>query len=244
MMITPTSSPALTQIITHLTTTFSVTPTQNWVTTFLSTQKPTTRLPSLLATAKVRFLNAEITTAFEPSNCLPSDIYNATLKERRVQGPIAVQVLDVNDLTQSRWAQIEAIEAAERGEGKKGREIIRVVPGGEQAEDGSASTSTHPSIAGGEGGGGTCKVLLQDPKGVRAFGIELRSVKGLKVGMNIGSKMVLKNVIIARGVLLLEPETTTILGGKIETLHKAWMEERKADLKASIERAREDGGLA
>ena len=71
------------------------------------------------------------------------------------------------------------MEAAERGEGKKGREIIRVVPG-EQSEDGIAST-------GGESG--MCKLLLQDSKGVKAFGIELKRVKDLKVGMNIGTKV-------------------------------------------------------
>lgn len=178
--MTAQTSSTITQISNHITSTFSISPSQNWVSTFLSTQKPTTSLPSLLATAKVRFLNADITNAVASSSALPSDIHDATLKERRLQGPIAVQVLDVNDMTQSRWSQIEAIEAAERGEGKKGREVIRVVPGEQQSEDNVAT-------AGGEGG--MCKLLLQDSKGVRAFGIELKHVKGLKVGMNIGTKV-------------------------------------------------------
>lgn len=50
-----------------------------------------------------------------------------------------------------------------------------------------------------------------------------------------GRKIVLKNVLVARAVLLLEPETTTILGGKIESLHKRWVEGRKAELRAAIE---------
>ena len=53
--------------------------------------------------------------------------------------------------------------------------------------------------------------------------------------MSMGCKMVLRNVVVARGVVLLELGTTTVLGGKIEGLHKAWKEGRKAELKAAIE---------
>lgn len=128
-------------------------------------------------------------------------------------------------MSRSRWEQIEAIEALERGEGTKGREIIRVPPPEEDAE-GSATLNKS---------GGPHKVLLQDTQGTKAYGIELKGVEGLGLGMSIGCKMVLKNVILARGVLLLEPSTTTILGGKIEALHKAWKNDRKAELKAAIE---------
>ena len=55
--------------------------------------------------------------------------------------------------------------------------------------------------------------------------------------------MVLRNVTVARGVLLLEPETTTILGGKIEDLHKVWVEGRKAELKAAIAAEGGDGSV-
>ena len=51
--------------------------------------------------------------------------------------------------------------------------------------------------------------------------------------MNIGTKITLRDVTVARGVLLLEPKSTTVLGGKIEELHKEWKEARKAVLKAS-----------
>ena len=178
-MTTPRPSAGVQQICNHLTSTLSVPPSPSWVSAFLSTQKPTTPLPSLLATAKVRFLNADIANAFAPSTGLAPDIHDATLNERRLPGPIVVQVLDVTDMSRSRWSQIEAIEAAERGEGTKGREIIRVVSRGQQ-DDMNASHLPES---------GTCKVLLQDVKGVRAWGIELRNVKGLTVGMNIGTKV-------------------------------------------------------
>lgn len=128
-------------------------------------------------------------------------------------------------MSRSRWEQIEAIEALERGEGTKGREIIRVPPPEEDAE--SKATLNK--------GGGPHKLLLQDVKGIRAYGIELKAVEGVGLGMSIGCKIVLKNVAVARGVILLEPATTTMLGGKIEALHKTWKESRKVELKAAIE---------
>lgn len=128
-------------------------------------------------------------------------------------------------MSKSRWEQIEAIEALERGEGTKGREIIRVTA---TEEDGSAG-------AGIQKGGGPHKLILQDAAGRRVYGIELRGLEGVRLGMSIGCKMVSKNVLVARGVLLLEPATTTVLGGKIEELHKAWKEGRKVELKAAIE---------
>lgn len=136
-----------------------------------------------------------------------------------------VQVLQVEDMSKSRWEQIEAIEALERGEGTKGREIIRVAPTEENEENDDNINRS----------GGPHKLLLQDAKGERIFGIELRIVEGVGLGMSIGAKLVLRNASVARGVVLLEPTTTTMLGGKIEELHKAWKENRKNDLRAAIE---------
>lgn len=137
-----------------------------------------------------------------------------------------MQVLSVEDMSKSRWEQIEAIEAIERGEGTKGREIIRVTATAEEGGEDNESVV---------GGGGTHKLALQDAKGTRVYGIELKGVEGVGLGMSMGIKMVLWNVVVARGVVLLEPGTTTLLGGKIEGLHKAWKEGRKAELKAAIE---------
>ena len=128
-------------------------------------------------------------------------------------------------MSKSRWEQIEAIEALERGEGTKGREIIRVAPADENEHNDENRNR----------GGGPHKLLLQDAKGDRIFGIELRNVEGVGLGMSIGAKLVLRSATVARGVVLLEPATTTMLGGKIEELHKAWNENRKTDLRAAIE---------
>lgn len=111
-------------------------------------------------------------------------------------------------MSKSRWEQIEAIEALKRGEGTKGREIIRVTA----TEEGDNAGATVQE------GGGPHKLLLQDTAGKRVYGIELKGLEGVGLGMSIGCKMVLKNALVARGVVLLEPATAIVLGGKIEGL--------------------------
>ena len=220
------SDPAA-QISAQLTATKSLTPNTKWLSTFLTTQRPTTPIPALTQTACFRLLASDITKSLTTASsfCFPQDVHNANVKERRLAGSVAVQVLAVEDMSKSRWEQIEAIEALERGEGTKGREIIRVAA---TDEDDSAGATVQK-------GGGPHKLLLQDAAGRRAYGIELRGLEGVGLGMSIGCKMVLKNALVARGVVLLEPATTMVLGGKIEELHKAWKEGRKAELKAAVE---------
>ena len=220
-------SPLAIEILTQLRTTKSLVPLQMWLGNFLFTQRPSTPIPVLLSSATFRLLASDITQCLEPlpHMCLPLDIENPQIRERRVLGPIVLQVLSVEDMSKSRWQQIEAIEALERGEGTKGREIIRVVT----AEDGDNGAQSA------EKSNGPHKLLLQDTKGAKVFGVEWKEVQGVGLSMNIGAKLVLKNALVARGVILLGPASTTLLGGKIEALHKAWKDGRKADLKAAIE---------
>jgi len=116
---------------------------------------------------------------------------------------------------------VEALEAEERGETTKGREIIRVVPGEEGAEP-EVQQSTGPH-----------KLTLQDAQGTCVYGMELTNVNGIGLSMSIGTKLVLRDIVVARGLLLLEPKNVTVLGGKIEELHKKWKEGRKEVLKAA-----------
>ncbi|KAL8673543.1 MAG: hypothetical protein Q9168_002032 [Polycauliona sp. 1 TL-2023] len=214
------------QLATQLANTKNLHPTQQWLTAFMNTQKSTTPLQVLIQTALFRLLSSDITTSLGPQCTLPNDIHNINVKERHVQGPILVQLLGIEDMSKSRWEQVEAIEALERGEGTKGREIIRVTAT-DGDDDGTNATDNKS--------GGPHKLSLQDAHGTSIYGIELKDIKKIGLGMSIGCKMVLKSVLVARGVLLMEPANTTILGGKIEVLHKAWKENRKAELKAAIE---------
>ncbi|KAL9127985.1 MAG: hypothetical protein Q9217_003246 [Psora testacea] len=200
-------------------------PTPEWLTAFLSTQRPTTPLQSLVQTAHFRFLASDITTSLSRDGCLPTDVANPHFKERNLEREIVVQVLAVEDISKSRWEQIEAIEAIERGEGTRGREIIRVVA----TEDGGGTQDGVQKV------GGVHKLLLQDAVGTMVHGLELKPVEGVGLGMSIGCKMTLRDVGVARGMVLLEPNSVAIMGGKIEGMHKAWKEGRKAELRKGIE---------
>lgn len=199
-------------------------PTPTWLASFLANQRPTP-LPALTQTALFRLLASDITTTLTLTlnTLFPADVHTAQLKERRLIGPLIVQVLAVEDISLSRWEQIEAIEALEKGEGAKGREILRAVALEDNAEEVISK------------GGGPHKLLLQDAQGERVFGIELKNVDGVGLGMSIGCKAVLRNITVARGVILLEPRSMTLLGGRINTLHQSWKENRKAELKEAIE---------
>ncbi|KAF3941157.1 hypothetical protein ABW19_dt0203542 [Dactylella cylindrospora] len=216
------------QISSHILSTKSILPSQSWLTTFLSTQKPNLPFQSLCQTALFRLLASEITTSVQgtPGGTFPANILDITAPSRTLKGPIPVQIVGIEDIGHSKLSQLEAIESSERGEKTKGKEIIRIVPGEED---------TDPDNLGLSGVRGPHKLLLEDAKGVRVYGIELKPINGVSIGMNIGSKMVLREVRAARGVLMLEPANTVLVGGKVEELHKKWREERKDKLKAELE---------
>lgn len=203
-------------------------PTQSWLQNFLSTQKPSIPLHGQQKTALFRLLNTDITSSLQssPISGFPRDILNPEIRERVIRGPIVVQVLDIEDIGSSRWSQVEAIESEERGEKTKGREIIRVVASEEGETQQNKSVGPH-------------KLQLQDSQRSRVYGFELFDVDGINLNMNIGTKLVLRDVTVARSTVLLEPKSVAVLGGRIEDLHKRWEEGRKEALKTA---ARGGGG--
>jgi RecQ-mediated genome instability protein 1 len=198
-------------------------PSMAWMQNFLSTTRPNTPLPALKQTVGFRLLATDITTSLNPParTVFPSDVLKGSIQSRVVIGPVVCQILDIEDIGNSRWSQVEAIEAQERGEMTKGREIVRVV---EQENDdpSAAPTPIHSR--------GPFKLLLQDAKGVKIYAFDLRGIEGLNTNMTIGVKLLLKNVDVRRAVVMLEPGGVQILGGKLEALDKAWKEGRKGRL--------------
>ncbi|KAI9894277.1 MAG: hypothetical protein M1814_004131 [Vezdaea aestivalis] len=210
---------------------------QTWINNFLSTQQPTTPINSLNATARFRLLHSNILNSLAPpvTGLFPIDITTATRPERRIKGPIIVQVVGFEDISRSKWDQVEALEAEARGEGRVGMEIVRVVR--EEGDEDDHSSRKGP---------GLWKLLVEDAKGKRVWAVEFVSVNGVGQGMCIGckipnghaqriyeTKILLKNILVARGVLLMEPPSTTVLGGKIEAAHKEWLETRLERLKVA-----------
>lgn len=150
-----------------------------------------------------------------------------------------MQVLDIEDLGRSKWEQIESLESERNGELKKGREIIRLPPS-DDADPSSALTQIQPSTAPSTPASskGPFKLLLQDHKGTTIHGFELArlNLPPGTAGISIGCKILLrKGAKVARGMVLLEPGTVLVFGGKIEGLDKAWREGRETRLRREVE---------
>lgn len=209
-------------------------PTTAWLQSFLSTTRPNTPLPAIKQTAGFRLLATDITTTLNPPEhaVFPPDILRGTVQSRIVPGPVVCQLLDVEDIGNSRWSQVEAIESKERGETTKGREVVRVVE--QENDDPSAAVAPIYSK-------GPFKLLLQDPKGLKMYAYDIRGIDGLNTNTAMGTKLVLRNFDVRRGVVMLEPGNVQILGGKLEALDKAWKEGRKERLMKS---ARAEGEIA
>ncbi|KAF1920550.1 hypothetical protein BDU57DRAFT_18152 [Ampelomyces quisqualis] len=194
-----------------------------WVQNFLTTTRPNTPLPAIKQTAGFRLLATDITASLSPPphSVFPQDILRGAEQSRMVSGPIICQVLDIEDIGNSRWSQVEAIEAKERGETTKGREVVRVIE--QENDDPSAAVAPVHSR-------GPFKLLLQDAKGLKIYAFDIRGIDGLNTSMTMGVKLLLRNVDVRRAVVMLEPGNVQILGGKLDTLDKVWKEGRKQRL--------------
>lgn len=225
----PNANGNLNQAISTFLTSKHLPPTQQWLQNFLPTTRPSTPLNALQKTALFRLLSTDLTASLQISSTttFPSNVSNPELKERKLPGPIPVQILDIEDLGHSRWSQVENLEARERGETTKGREVVRVIPEETTSE---SSTSAAPSNNGSRTG--PHKLLLQDARGTKVYAFEVASIDGIDVAQTaIGAKLVLRDVVVARGLVLLEPGKVVMLGGKVEEWDKKWKNERKETLK-------------
>ena len=206
----------------------SLHPTESWLNALLQTLKSTQPLPALKATALHRLLATDITTSLQPlpSSVFPADIHDGIIQSRTLPGPIVTQLVSVEDIARSRHSQLEAIESYERGETTKGREIIRVVEG-EVGE---------PEV------GGMHKLLLQDANGVGVYAVEMESLDGVGLSMQLGSKILLNDVMVARAVCLLEKRNVTLLGGKVDEWQRQSKERRKEALKKGLDEVTASAG--
>ncbi|CAK1359116.1 unnamed protein product [Cercospora beticola] len=204
----------------------SLMPTAQW----LQSYKPSIKLqtPPIVQqkSAESRLLTTDFTSTLQTSaaSCFPAGVASPEVQELRVPGPVPVQVLDIEDIGRSRWSQVEAIEMEERGEMRKGHEVIRVVP------DEEDNTDMNPPANSAEKGG-PHKLLLQDAKGSKAYAFEMTKINKLDITLPIGAKLILKDFTVSRGVIMLTPGNVDLLGGKVEAWDKKWREERKKVLK-------------
>ncbi|KAL8376031.1 hypothetical protein RB595_007239 [Gaeumannomyces hyphopodioides] len=238
-------------------------PSHAWLQNLLSSRpRPLPPLPSLTATAKARLLAADLTAPglLDPAGTAPfppvagAGAGGQVAQEVRLPRDVACQVLDVENLSRSRWDQVEELEAVARGELTRGRQVVRVrdadddggggAGGDVPPEDrpGGVPAPAPAGVAARPGGAApapaadknaTHRLVLQDCRGQKLFGLELRRVERLGVGRtNIGEKILLRaGTAVARGTVLLEPDKCVVLGGKVEAWHKSWVDGRLARLK-------------
>ncbi|KAK3319913.1 hypothetical protein B0T19DRAFT_274560 [Cercophora scortea] len=233
-------------------------PSHTWLQTLSSSRNPPPPLASLIATARTRLLASDLTTpglldsAYTTAHSLPANLTHTqtSIPESRLGRDVVLQVLDIENLSRSRWEQVEELEAIERGELTRGRQVIRLPIGtaggandggdGEgvgdatQTQAGAATQAARESER--QARNATHKLVLQDCKGAKIFGIELVRVERIAIGkLSIGEKVLIRaGTRVARGVLLLEPAQCLVLGGKVEAWHKPWTEERLARLREAV----------
>lgn len=229
------------QIAAQILSTKSLSVAQPWLSAFLlssSTAQRNIPASALTKTAIFRLLASDIRESLSKhrSCVLPVDIHDPAVQERRLQGSIPVQVLDIEDIGTSLWSQIEAIERVEHGEAIRGREIVRTIAVGEDPEASENNRANNNSANGaasasGNSGYGPHRLILQDAAGTMAVGVEMQRIDGIALEkLAIGAKLLLRNPSVARGMVLLSPGSVTLLGGKIEALDKPWRDGRKARL--------------
>ena len=242
---------------------FPIIPTGDWIQTALLNRTPVPPLPALVASARARLLAADLTNPqvqdISTAAALPANLgASVQVPETRLPRSIVVQVLDVENLSRSKWEQVEELEAVARGEQTRGREIIRLPTATADDEDagvvdGTANSAVSAQQPGrnrtgpGAGGGAaaaaaaasrnsTHRLVLQDCRGQKVYGLELRRIERIALGtLNIGEKILLREgAVVARGVVLLDPASCTVLGGKVDAWQKAWNEGRLARLKEAV----------
>lgn len=148
---------------------------------------PTTMNPALLASFHTSFLNSSLLQSAAAQSQLPFSLpseHNISLP-----GPTLVQVIHVQDIGTSRLAQLEALEKAITEAGPQGRRVVDL-PDDEEGDDNPTQNGTNEGLSVGKS---ICKVLLEDGRGERVYGMEVKPIEGIKVGMSLGCKVFLCN---------------------------------------------------
>ncbi|KAI1397765.1 hypothetical protein F4819DRAFT_499255 [Hypoxylon fuscum] len=245
------SADILTQIRGSLQSQGFPTPTLAWIQSAMPSRNPLPPLPALVATIKTRLLAADLTNPGilePPAPAFPPNLANPEVKETKLPRDVPVQVLDIDNLSKSKWEQVEELEAIARGEQTRGREIVRLPTGADDDNEehgvGSESTAPPPASrnttvaanAAAASRNATHRLVLQDCRGQTLPGLELRRIERVGVGaLHIGEKLLLrKGATVARGVVLLDPASCVVLGGKVEAWHRAWVDGRLARLREAV----------
>jgi hypothetical protein len=157
----------------------------NYISTLLASihPPPTTVTPHLLANLHASFLNTALQQSAAPQSFLPRSV--SSQHNISIPGPTLVQIIHVQDIGTSRLAQLEALEKAITEAGPQGRRVIDL-PADEEGDDNNVANGPNEEINVGKS---ICKILVEDGSGERVYGMEVKPIEGIKVGMSLGCKV-------------------------------------------------------
>lgn len=163
---------------------------QNYIGTLIAPLHPPLT-PAILANLHTSFLNSSLRQSAALQSYLPLNI--ATQHNAPLAGPTLVQVIHVQDIGKSRIAQLEALEKAIEEAGPEGRRVAELPAEEQEQEQGDEDRDENNVNEGMSVGVGKsiCKLLLEDGRGTRVYGMETKPIDGVKVGMSLGCKVIL-----------------------------------------------------
>lgn len=88
-------------------------------------------------------------------------------------------------------AQLEALEKALNEQGPQGRRVIGLPPEDEGEDNPTQNGSLSEGLSLGKS---ICKVLLEDGRGERVYGMEVKPLEGIQVGMQLGCKVAIPTI--------------------------------------------------
>ncbi|EPX72145.1 uncharacterized protein SOCG_04838 [Schizosaccharomyces octosporus yFS286] len=182
------------------------------------------------------FIASDIRSSTTGASAASYDIsnqHNITLSN-----PLLVQVVRIREIGKSIVSQLEYLNQLEERKKLKGQQIIRLVDEEDREDkegDDSGIAEAQEAIFDGKGFKCMCRLVLEDANGQRFYGMEWKSIPGIQLDTNLGTKLLIQNAQIKRGTLLLTPENTEILGGEIDEWNREYfpkklMQELKEEL--------------
>ncbi|KAF1812492.1 hypothetical protein P152DRAFT_341288 [Eremomyces bilateralis CBS 781.70] len=219
-------------------------PSPSFLHSFISSQTRNLPINAVCHSARFRILNADIRECLSPppNQLLPRDLtrsnpHDLPAQERHLAGPFVLQIAWVEDIGKSKWSQLTEWEQAKRDEGRE------KVVGLADADSDDAAEATHPANAIGQGRSqalapkGPFKLHLHDAQNppAQVHGVTVGPIEGINVDVPMGGKILVKDVVVARGVMLLDSSNTTLLGGKVHALATKYKEGRIDYLRRHLE---------
>lgn len=144
-----------------------------------------------------------------------------------IKGPILVQLMDIVDISRSKYNQLQALEddtivpdpeeeviaTTANNNSNKSRRRIAQAAADEEEEGGNDTTTKNPNKA-------TYKVVFQDKNEKLIYGIEVIRNTDFSSDTPLGSKWILYDTTLRRGVLMLKKNSLEYLGGEITELNQ------------------------